>query len=179
MINDLVSELIPVFHSSPYFIKKEDTIESLYPQFKKREIGGWCGLCTEFMLVLLDFYKIPAYEHNYGLRGTEFTHTVVIADGYLLDPYFNKYYTDTAGKLIKFETLIQMVIERDFSFLSVYGSSMKTKRIDKEEKHEFISLTPQEWENSLLDSWAQKSFQDVMKSEYGNEHPCLLMLRSV
>lgn len=179
LINDFVSELIPVFHSSPYIIKKGDTVESLYERFKKQEIGGWCGLFTEYMIMLLDKCGISAYEFNYGLRGTEFTHTVVIADGYLLDPYFNKYYIDKEGQLIGFEYLLQKITNQSFSFLSVYGASVKTKRIDKAEGHEFISLTGQEWEKFLINSWKQKSFYEIMESEFGGINPYFLMLKKI
>lgn len=179
LINEFVSELIPIFHSSPYMIKKEDTVESLYKRFKNREIGGWCGISTLYMLMLLDKCGIPAYEYNYGLRKTEFTHTVIIANDYLLDPYFNKYYVDKTGQLIKFEALLKMIADRDFSFSSIYGTSGKIKRIDKAEKYSYISLTSQEWERSLMDSWKQKSLCEAIKLEFNDDNPHLLMLNDI
>ena len=173
IIKDFVSELIPVI-KPPYGIEEGDTVESLYERFLKREIGGWCGLTTSYMLMLLNKCDIPAYIYNYGIRSTEFTHTVVIAKGYLLDPYFNKHYT-VAGQLMSLETLLQKITDRDFSFSSIYGLSKKTKRIDRPNEPGFISLAGQEWEESLLKSWKEKAFDDLMQSEFGDINPCLLM----
>lgn len=174
LINDFVSELVPVI-KPPYAIEEGDTIESLYERFLKREIGGWCGLTTSYMLMLLNKCSIPAYVYNYGIRGTEFTHTVIIANGCLLDPYFNKHYIVT-DQLMSLENLLQKITDRDFSFKSVYGSSIKTKRIDRPNEPGFISLTGQEWEESLLKSWKEKTFDDIMQAEFGEVNPCLLML---
>lgn len=178
-INDFISELIPIFSSCPYEIKKEDTIEDLYEKFRNREIGGWCGLFTSYMLMILNKCGIDAYAYNYGLCNTEFTHMVVIANGYLLDPYFNKVYIDKAGELITFKTLLQMIADRDFSFSCSYGQSIKTKRIDKGEKYEFITLSGYEWEKSLMQSWIIKSFDDIMMEKFGDVNPYLLLLHNL
>jgi len=174
LINDFVSELIPVI-KPPYTIKEGDTVESLYERFLKREIGGWCGLTALYMSMLLNKCGIPAYIYDFGIRGTEYTHTVVIARGYFLDPYFNKHYT-VAGQLMSLENLLQKITDRDFSFESVYGSSTKTKRIDRPNEPGFIFLTGQEWEESLLKSWKEKAFDDIMQLEFGDVNPFLLML---
>lgn len=131
------------------------------------------------MLMLLDKCGISAYEYNYGLCNTEFTHTVMIVNGYLLDPYFNKYYVDKMGQLINFKVLLQMIANRDFSFSNVYGSSLKTKRIEKAGEYDFISLTGQEWEESLMNSWKHKSFCEIMKSEFDSTNPDLLLLNDI
>lgn len=177
-INAFVSELVPVI-KPPYRIKEEDTIESLYERFINREIGGWCGLTTEYMRILLNKCGISAYVYNYGFRNTQFTHTVIVANGYLLDPYFNKHYVDATGRLMSLETLLRMITDRDFSFSSVYESSIKTKRIDIVGKSGFLYLTGREWEETLMDAWAQKAFHEKLRSVFGDDKPCLLMLYSL
>jgi len=178
-INSFVSKTVPIFHSDPYRIKKGDTAQSLYERFKKKEIGGWCGLTASYMLMLLKECNIPAEIYNYGLKGTEFTHTVIIAEDYLFDPYFNKFYTDKNNKLINFKALLKMITEKDFSIISNYGEGYKTKRIDKRERHEFIYISGLEWYMSLMASWKQKNFSEIMKAEFNDDNPYLLMLRRV
>jgi len=176
-INDFVSGLIPIFHSSPYRIKEGDTVESLYNRFLRREIGGWCGLFTAFSVMLLKQKGFSAYPYNYGIIGTEFTHVVVIASGFLIDPYFNKYYADDGGGILTLEDLKSRVKDRNFRV--VYGSSVMTKRIDKEVGHKFISLTGKEWEDSLMESWSKKSFEKILTNKFGEPNPNLMLLRKL
>lgn len=178
-INGFISELIPVFHSFPYRITKEDTVEHLYDRFIKREIGGWCGLFTKYMVMILEKCGISAYVYNYGIKGTEFTHTIIVAKDYFWDPYFDKFYVDNNGKLIKMQRLLKMIKEGNYSFFPVYGSSNKTKRIDQMGGHKFITISGKEWEESLMKSWREKFLVNIMSEKFNTSNPYYLMLHKV
>lgn len=178
-LNDFISELVPIFHSSPYRIKKEDTVESLYKRFIKKEIGGWCGLFTQYMVLVLKSCGVFANIYNYGLKGTEFTHTIVTVNGFFLDPYFNKCYMNNKGHLIKAVDLLARIKNSDFSFSPFYGCSLKTKRVDKEGGHKFLTLAGKEWEESLLLSWKKKSLDKIMEDKFNTLNLYHLMLYKV
>lgn len=177
IVNDFVSELIPIFHSSPYRVGEGDTVESLYESFKKKELGGWCSLSAEYLVMVLNKMDISARVYNYGLPDTEFTHMTVLAGGYLLDPYFNKHFADFEGNALQFERLKRWLIDSSSPFQAIYGASLKTKRVDEEGAHKFVTLTGEEWYKSLLDSWWKKGLEDVLLRTFGKADPHLLMLR--
>lgn len=178
-VNSFVSELVPIFHSDPYRIKETDTVKSLYDKFRKKELGGWCSLAAEYLVELLREMGISAYIYDYGFKGTEFTHMVVVAEGYLIDPYFSKHYVDSKGNLLKFNDLIGMLKNQDFSFSVVYGGNLKTKRIDDEKGHKFITIKPKDWETSLLNGWCEKGLDEILEAEFSVKNPHLLMLKEV
>jgi hypothetical protein len=166
---------------------KFENIETLYRQFKKLEIGGWCGLNAEFFKWIIEGYRrldpfgIRYRSINYGISSKQLTHICVAVEidrvEFLLDPYFNRYYIHKDGYPLRLDDLLYFVRERKTTkYKSVFLNSTKPAiRLDGYTEE----VSPQVLLKEVLDSFELNDFTRIMQNTFGSTNPDLLMLLKI
>lgn len=175
-INDFVYSLIP-HDSNPHKDGRTETINFLYNRFKNNEFTGWCGLNVVILRRVLEEYGIKTSSFNYGLSENNLTHVVVQFafndETYLIDPFFNKYYTDKKGIFLTFKNLILNIVFRKFDdIIPVYGNS---KKRFKTENDEWVKCLPEALEMRILKSFYKAGLKEKLKV-FDSDNPLFLML---
>jgi hypothetical protein len=95
------------FHNNPAHI-------IYYDRILKDRGGDTCGGFSIFLKKVLKIFGIDSFEINFGIREYGLTHVVVIVpikegkhyDFYIIDPFFNGYFTNNENRFISFKYLI-------------------------------------------------------------------------
>ena len=153
-----------------------------YELFKKKKFFGWCHSNALYLHMLLKKYGRESYVYNYGLRGSDFTHVVVVVtlkeDQFLLDPYFNRYYVDEKNKPLNLNELLKLIYTAPERVRSVYGEEKKS--VYFEENKMFIDIRAKDFEGSVLNAWRVLSeFDKIMLEKFNNINPLLLITQKV
>jgi len=101
-----------------------------YKKFKNRELGGWCGLNSEFFSSILIGYGIENRIYDYGFSEDRFTHMVNIVQiegsEYLFGAYLCQYYANLEGIPLKFDDLICLIKNKEYEkIVPVYGDQFR------------------------------------------------------
>lgn len=156
----------------------EKSVEENFYSFKTHEIFGWCHTNALFYHTLLNLYDRDSYIYDYGLQKYKFTHVVVIVtlreDQYLIDPYFNRFYSDRHKNPLTFKELKDLIKNSPNSIQSKYGKGVK--KVYQEYSKDFVDFTGEKLEKSVINSWKVLSdFETEMKKIYGDTNPLLLI----
>ena len=153
-----------------------------YRLFKEKKFFGWCHSNALYLHMLFKKYGRESYVYNYGLRGSDFTHVVVVVtikeDQFLLDPYFNRYYVDEEKNPLNFNELLKLIYTTPEKVGSIYGEEKKL--VYSEEKKSFVGIHAKDFEGSVLNAWRVLSeFDKIMIEEFNNLNPLLLITRKI
>jgi hypothetical protein len=164
----------------PYQVTGKDTVEDLSIRFRNKEIGGYCGLSSQYFNMLMKHFKVPCQKFNHGLPGYKISHmtNVVTVENnqYVIDPYLNRWFTDNKGNFIPYEHLIFMIQERKLSEIkTVYGPGVKPMFWG----NSWRNMTPQSFADVVMASFDKVDYNNVMKKIFGDTDIKLLMLLKV
>lgn len=152
-----------------------ENILDVYHKFKKKEKFGWCYTHALFLHLLLSEYGRESCIYNYGIQEHELSHAVTLltirGKQYLIDSYFNRYYVNEKGKELTFQELLNSIKESK-EIKIIYGKEKKF--VERENSYE--EWSPQELENSVINSWKKKKNMDKILMEKFNEINPLLLL---
>jgi hypothetical protein len=179
-LNNFVFSLIPWVEEPFQKNLSELDLRWVYKNFKKRTIGGWCGINAEFLRLLLVGYGIPVKPYNFGLVSEYFTHVVLKVDFFgltlLLDPYFARYYVTAYGRPISFQNLLDLVTEGKFNKIwSMFGNAHK----NVQQGSDWLIMNPIELKRKVMDRFESMGYTRKMLEYFGDTHFENLLLLNI
>lgn len=150
--------------------------EMIHENFKNGKYTGWCGASTQLMSLILRVFSLNTKGYNFGIKSKNITHVMLNVELYdsmwfLIDPYFNRFYTYKGEFPLLFNDLLRIVRNNDFDLIvSKYGKSSKI--INRNNKK--IKISPQDFEISVIEGFGQ-GFSQKLK-DYFNDRNFLVLL---
>lgn len=178
-LSNFVFSTIP--HAQDNGIDLKYNVSEMYWQFINKKRFGWCYWHAMFMHLLLKEYGRESFLYDYGLSTEQLTHSVVVAtlrdERFLIDPYFNRYYANEKGdKPLTFHDLLIEAARESDKITTVYGKSKKLVK----QGDEYVEMTGQEFEKSVMDSWkVNQNYDKVMMEKCKSKNPLLLIPKKI
>lgn len=184
-LNDVLKLQEFVFSTIPYtnapFEETEYSFTLTYERFKKKELGGWCGLNAEYFRRLLVCYGVKVEPYNYGIASSRFTHVCLLVTfdniEFLLDPYFNRIYTYENDFPLQFPDLMRLIREKKLDKIkSRYGAGRKS--VWKNQIGRFLLESGSEFEKEVFLFFRSIGLDPELERVFGSKNPlCMLSIK--
>jgi hypothetical protein len=160
-------------------LENNSKVDYFYKKFRSREIGGWCGLNSEFLQCLLTGYEIKNQIYNHGISNGGFTHVMnrVYIEGaeYLFGPYFCRYYADLKGNPLDFDDLKSLIKNKEYEEITIiYGGDQISKPVYSGNKISMMS--PLAFETLELQGLYNSGLLKILKKKFNDENLLNLLL---